>query len=106
MDSAAEFTFFSPIRYAAVIVTKGWMGNQQMVDTQVTLEGDYVGACTVAPFARIGSGGDMKDILATQIVFWFGAVRGRTGLVVDDLLLYVTGGVAYAKFYNLTYFAP
>ena len=45
-----------------------------------------------------------KDIL-TQIVFWFGAVRGRTGLVVDDLLLYVTGGVAYAKFYNLTYFA-
>ncbi|MGB7694274.1 MAG: hypothetical protein WBM12_15540, partial [Pseudolabrys sp.] len=41
----------------------------------------------------------MKDIL-TQIVFWFGAVRGRTGLVVDDLLLYVTGGVAYAKFYN------
>jgi hypothetical protein len=45
MDSAAEFTFFSPIRYAAVIVTKGWMGNQQMVDTQVTLEGDYVGAC-------------------------------------------------------------
>ncbi|MGA8388476.1 MAG: hypothetical protein WBL48_20495 [Pseudolabrys sp.] len=47
----------------------------------------------------------MKDIL-TQIVFWFGAVRGRTGLVVDDLLLYVTGGVAYAKFYNLTYFAP
>ena len=46
----------------------------------------------------------MKDIL-TQIVFWFGAVRGRAGLVVDDLLLYVTGGVAYAKFYNLTYFA-
>jgi hypothetical protein len=46
----------------------------------------------------------MKDIL-TQIVFWFGAVRGRTGLVVDDLFLYVTGGVASAKFYNLTYFA-
>jgi hypothetical protein len=45
MDSAAEFTFFSPIRYTAVISTKGWMGNQQMVDTQVTLEGEYVGAC-------------------------------------------------------------
>jgi hypothetical protein len=45
MNSAAEFTFFSPIRYTAVISTKGWMGNQQMVDTQVTLEGEYVGAC-------------------------------------------------------------
>jgi hypothetical protein len=45
MDSAAEFTFFSPIRYTAVISTKGWMGSQQMVDTRVTLEGEYVGAC-------------------------------------------------------------
>jgi len=45
MDSAAEFTFVSPLRYTAVISTKGWMGNQQMVDTQVTLQGEYVGAC-------------------------------------------------------------
>jgi hypothetical protein len=45
MDSAAEFTFFSPLRYTAVISTKGWIGNQQMVDTQVTLEGEFVGAC-------------------------------------------------------------
>ena len=45
MDSAAEFTFFSPLRYTAVISTKGWMGNQQMMDTQVTLEGEFVGAC-------------------------------------------------------------
>ena len=27
----------------------------------------------------------------------FGTVRGRTGLVVDSLLLYVTGGLAYAR---------
>jgi hypothetical protein len=45
MDSAAEFTYFSPIRYAAVIATNVCMGNQQMVDTKVTLEGEYVGAC-------------------------------------------------------------
>ena len=45
MDSAAEFTFFSPIRYTAVISTKGWIGNQKISDTQVTLEGEYVGAC-------------------------------------------------------------
>ena len=45
MDSAAEFTFVSPLRYAAVISTKGWMGNQQIMDTQVALEGEFVGAC-------------------------------------------------------------
>jgi outer membrane immunogenic protein len=29
---------------------------------------------------------------------WFGTVRARTGVVVDNLLLYVTGGLAYARF--------
>jgi hypothetical protein len=45
MDSAGEFTFFSPLRYTATIATKGWMGNQQIADTQVALEGAFVGAC-------------------------------------------------------------
>jgi hypothetical protein len=45
MDSTADFTFFSPLRYTAVISTKGWMGNQQIADSQVTLEGEYVGGC-------------------------------------------------------------
>ena len=45
MNSAAEFIFLSPLRYTAVILTKGWIGNQQMMDTQVTLQGEFVGAC-------------------------------------------------------------
>lgn len=45
MDSTAEFNFVSQLRYTAVISTKGWMGNQQMVDTQVRLQGEFVGAC-------------------------------------------------------------
>ena len=45
MDSAAEFTFFSPLRYTAVISTKSWMGNQPIADSEVTLEGAYVGVC-------------------------------------------------------------
>jgi outer membrane immunogenic protein len=28
---------------------------------------------------------------------WFGTVRGRAGLAVDDMLVYVTGGIAYAS---------
>lgn len=45
MDSDAEFTFFSSLRYTATIATKGWMGNQQIVDSKVALEGEFVGAC-------------------------------------------------------------
>ena len=28
---------------------------------------------------------------------WFSTIRGRAGLVVDDSLIYVTGGLAAAK---------
>ena len=45
MDSAAEFTFFSSLRYTAVIATKGWIGNQVIANTQMALEGTYLGAC-------------------------------------------------------------
>ena len=29
---------------------------------------------------------------------WFGTVRARTGVIVDNVLLYATGGFAYANF--------
>ncbi len=29
---------------------------------------------------------------------WFGTARVRTGIVVDNVLLYATGGLAYANF--------
>lgn len=45
MDSTAEFTFVSPLRYTATIATKGWMGDRQIVDSHVALEGEFVGAC-------------------------------------------------------------
>ena len=45
MDSAGEFTFFSSLRYTATIATKGWIGDQQIADTQVALEGEFAGPC-------------------------------------------------------------
>lgn len=41
---------------------------------------------------------------ASNKVQWFGTARLRTGVVVDNLLLYVTGGAAFANFErNFTY---
>ena len=45
MDSAAEFIFVSPLRYTATITTKGWMAGRPIADTQVALEGEFVGPC-------------------------------------------------------------
>lgn len=45
MDTAAEFTFFSSLRYTATISTKAWMGDQQLADSEATLEGEFEGAC-------------------------------------------------------------
>jgi len=45
MDSTAAFTFFSPLRYTATIATKSWIADQQLMDSHVALEGEYLGAC-------------------------------------------------------------
>src|SRR5262249_53932145 len=37
------------------------------------------------------------SITPTSKLRWFGTTRIRTGVVVDNLLLYVTGGLAYAN---------
>ena len=41
--------------------------------------------------------GDGDASLHSQLR-WFGTARARTGVVVDSLLLYVTGGAAFARF--------
>jgi outer membrane immunogenic protein len=45
-----------------------------------------------------GDGGTQDALSISSRMRWFGTVRARTGVVVDNLLLYVTGGLAYARF--------
>lgn len=45
-----------------------------------------------------GQGGLAVDqLLVRGKLDWYGTVRARTGIVVDSLLLYTTGGFAYAR---------
>jgi outer membrane immunogenic protein len=56
-----------------------------------------------------GAGAALDTLSVESQMQWFGTVRARTGVVVDDLLLYVTGGFAYADFdrvYTITEGAP
>jgi outer membrane immunogenic protein len=45
-----------------------------------------------------GDGGTQDALSIESRMKWFGTVRARTGVVVDNVLLYVTGGLAYARF--------
>ena len=46
------------------------------------------------------SAGTGTALTLTNDLQWYGSLRTRTGLIVDNLLLYVTGGLAYAKIDN------
>ena len=45
-----------------------------------------------------GDAGTQDSLNVSSKLRWFGTVRTRAGIVVDNFLLYVTGGFAYAKF--------
>jgi len=52
-----------------------------------------------------GDAGTQDALSVESQMKWFGTLRTRTGIVVDNVLLYVTGGLAYAKFNrNVTVF--
>jgi outer membrane immunogenic protein len=61
------------------------------------IEADW--AWTNAKASSFHSDGFIDDSMSvTSRLRWFGTARVRTGIVVDNLLLYVTGGLAYASF--------
>jgi outer membrane immunogenic protein len=60
------------------------------------LNGEQTLSPLVPPLVRYTS-------TVTQSTSWFGTTRGRIGAAWDNVLLYATGGVAYAKVSN-TYF--
>jgi outer membrane immunogenic protein len=58
-------------------------------------------------FLRDSPAAGQQTLDVSSQLRWFGTARARTGVVVDSVLLYVTGGFAYAKFdRNLTYVDP
>lgn len=45
-----------------------------------------------------GDAGTQDALTVSSRMKWFGTVRARSGIIVDNLLLYATGGFAYANF--------
>ena len=44
-DVSGEFTFSHPKHYTAIVVTKGWLAGQQVVNSSAAIEGEHSGAC-------------------------------------------------------------
>lgn len=73
--------------------------NYQMNNFVIGLEGDIEGADVTGGYRLAnGNGTDFS-------VRWQGSIRGRAGVAFDRVLLYVTGGAAFADL-RYTYFTP
>jgi outer membrane immunogenic protein len=58
-----------------------------------------------AAFNTDGDGAAVDTLNVNSHLRWFGTARARAGVVVDNLLLYATGGLAFANFdRTFTYF--
>lgn len=44
-DVSGEFNFSNPKHYTAIVVTKGWLAGQQVVNSSAAIEGEHAGAC-------------------------------------------------------------
>jgi outer membrane immunogenic protein len=109
---------FEPIARANLHVTdNGFLGgvqggwNWQFNCTVFGFEADYNWASINASTLETdGEGDESLDTLSlSSKLRGFGTLRTRTGIVVDNLLLYVTGGLAVADFkrsYTLTSIDP
>lgn len=74
--------------------------NWQMNCTVFGIEADYSWSnLKNTAFETDGDVGADIDSLTIESRLWgLGTIRTRTGVVVDNLLIYVTGGVAFANF--------
>ena len=73
--------------------------NWQFRCTVFGIEADYNWTKINRDFfrSRDFGGGTSATLAVHSSLKNFGTIRGRTGVVVDNLLLYVTGGLAFAR---------
>jgi outer membrane immunogenic protein len=97
----------SDLATSAQLTNSNWNGgvqggyNYQAGCTVFGVEADWSWANNRASGTFFdGDAATQDSFILESRMRWFGTVRARTGIVVDNLLLYVTGGFAYARFNN------
>ena len=71
--------------------------NWQFRCTLFGIEADYNWTDIDHDFVRTGTGPLGATLTVSSSLQSFGTLRARSGVIVDNLLLYVTGGLAYAN---------
>ena len=113
LGNVVTFNAGSPLPLSVASTDFGWHGgvqggyNWQANCTVFGVEADWSWTNAKASSVHHNDAtSDFNDsVTVSSRMRWFGTVRARSGLVVDNLLLYVTGGLAYANFdRDLSYF--
>jgi outer membrane immunogenic protein len=112
LDAFGSSQIDGDLPHSALDTDHGWLAgaqagyNWQRNCTVFGIEADWAWTnANASSFHTDGSGPNGDSMTVTSKLRWFGTARVRTGIVVDNLLLYVTGGLAYANFKrDLTFF--
>jgi outer membrane immunogenic protein len=63
----------------------------------IEIDGNWAGLNSSKTYTPFGGPGPGTVLTLDDKLRWFGTARARSGVIVDDLMLYVTGGLAYAS---------
>lgn len=85
----------------------GWNYQTGCAVWGVVADIDWADSKIDVDYSSGGALGSGRSLSYSSELKWFGTARTRAGIVVDNLLLYATGGLAYAQFdRSLTYRVP
>jgi outer membrane immunogenic protein len=77
----------------------GWNWQRHCSIWGIVADGTWTNLKTDVPFfPNFRQPGLTQDVGATTRLDWFGTLRTKTGIIVDNTMLYVTGGLAWARF--------
>jgi outer membrane immunogenic protein len=72
-----------------------WQMNNWLIGLEADIQGSDIGSSSTINFAGIPGVAVPGITEGRDHINWFGTVRGRMGFVVDQVLFYGTGGLAY-----------
>jgi outer membrane immunogenic protein len=77
-----------------------WMISTWLLGVEADIQGASIGSTNTIAFPGAPGGNAPSVSTGRDHIDWFGTVRGRLGVTVDQVLFYATGGLAYGGIHS------